>query len=312
MEAVTGTTETARKPILAEQRLRGKERSGVGFAILCAVNGAFVPGVAKLTTHGADPFLVAVVTCWFAAAAAVAVLTLRGQLRLLFSPVYVLRLASLGSLGTGVALALFFAGAAKATAVETVLCLQVEPVYSLLLSWWMLGHTPSIERVSATLLILAGLAVALGFQTWTGSGAWYLLATPLCWQLSHLIMLLGLPGISTEVLAGARYLWGAIVLTLIQVVTHGSSELFLGASTMPWRWLALQGVVLSYGGTLLWYAAVMRIDLARATVLVVPTVPLLSLGASFVLLGEVASWRQTLGLIVAASGVYLFARRGAA
>jgi len=71
--------------------------------------------------------------------------------------------------------------------------------------------------------------------------------------------------------------------------------------------LALQGVILFYVGTLLWYQAVTRLDLARTTAIVVPSIPLLSLGASFVLLGEVPSAYQSIGMLVTAAGVLTFA-----
>jgi drug/metabolite transporter (DMT)-like permease len=70
--------------------------------------------------------------------------------------------------------------------------------------------------------------------------------------------------------------------------------------------IALQGVVLSYVGTLFWYGAVTRLDLARATSIVVPSVPLLSIAASFVLLGEVPSPAQWCGLAMTAIGVFAF------
>jgi drug/metabolite transporter (DMT)-like permease len=70
--------------------------------------------------------------------------------------------------------------------------------------------------------------------------------------------------------------------------------------------LAVQGCVLGYGGTLLWYLAIARIDLARATAIVVPSIPLLSLAASFVLLGEVATAAQWVGLVLTAAGIAAF------
>lgn len=287
-----------------------QERWGVLFAVLCAINGAFVPAVANVTTRAADPFLVTLATTWFAGFAALVVLLARGQLRVLWAPRYAVQLALLGALGTALAFTLFFTGASRATAVETVLALQSEPVYSLLLSWLVLGHKPSGQRVAATLCILAGLAVAFGREGLSGSsGIAYLLATPLCWQLSHLIVLRWLPGISPDVLAGARYLWGTAFLAVIGASVGAGSD---GAAMpgLPWGWVAVQGCVLSYGGTMLWYGAVTRIDLARATVLVVPTVPLLSLVTSFILLGEVPNARQAVGVAIAALGVYVFARRG--
>jgi len=76
------------------------------------------------------------------------------------------------------------------------------------------------------------------------------------------------------------------------------------ATALPW--LALQGVVLSYLGTLAWYRAITRLDLARTTAIVVPSIPLLSLAASFALLGEVPSAQQWAGLLLTGAGVVAF------
>ena len=57
---------------------------------------------------------------------------------------------------------------------------------------------------------------------------------------------------------------------------------------------------------MLWYLTIARLDLARATAIIVPSIPLLSLGASFLVVGEVPTLRQTVGLLVTAGGVLAF------
>ena len=279
---------------------------GLLFAALCAMNSAFVPALAKLTTGRADPFFVAAATAGFGGAFAAVLLALRGELGGLFRAERGPKLALLGALGTGLAFFLFFAGAQRASAIETALCLQVEPAYSLLLSWLVLGHRPTLRRVGALALILAGIALALGARALsTSSGVALLLVTPLCWQLSHLLVLRRLAGTQPIVLTGARYVYGGALLALAFALRGGelppASAL---AALLPV--LALQGVVLSLLGTLLWYQTIARLDLARATAIVVPSIPLLSLGASFLVLGEVATARQWLGLALTAAGVLAF------
>ena len=267
------------------------------------MNAAFVPGFAKLTTGRADAFFVAAATGLFAGLSCAALLAWRGQLAELWRPGHWPKLALLGALGTGLAFFLFFAGAERSTAVETALVLQVEPAYSLLLSWLAFGHRPTLRRIAALAVILTGIALALGAQRLSGSaGVWLLMTTPLCWQLSHLLVLKRLPGTHPIVLTGARYVYGGVLLTLAFALRGGAlppaAEL---ATLLPV--LALQGVVLSMVGTLLWYQTIARLDLGRATAIVVPSIPLLSLGASFLLLGEVATPRQWLGLLLTAAGV---------
>ena len=104
------------------------------------------------------------------------------------------------------------------------------------------------------------------------------------------------------VLTGARYVYGGLLLALAFALRGGglppAAEL---AALLPV--LALQGVVLSMVGTLLWYQTISRLDLGRATAIVVPSIPVLSLGASFLVVGEVATPRQWLGLLLTAAGV---------
>jgi len=236
------------------------------------------------------------------------VLGVRGELRVLVQPLVAWRLLVVGALGTAAAYMLFFSGAQRTTAVEAVVCLQIEPVYAMLLAWLGLGHRPSVRRLFATVAVLAGIVLALGGPTFSLSvGAWFLLATPVCWQLSHLVVLRGLVGVPPSVLTGARYIYGGVLLALYWLVGGGAADVPPTPQIMPLLpMLTLQGVVLFYIGTLLWYQAVTRLDLARTTAIVVPSIPLLSLGASFILLGEVPSAFQAMGMLTTVTGVLVF------
>jgi drug/metabolite transporter (DMT)-like permease len=279
------------------------------FAALCAANGAFVPGFAKLTTNHLGGLTVAVFATGFAALAALAVLALRGELAGLADRRAAPRLAALGALGTGVAFLLFFEGAQRTSAIEAALCLQVEPVYSMLLARAVLGHAITGRRLLAVGSILGGIGLALEAKSVTGTvGVALLLATPLAWQLSHLIALRGLPKVEPRVFSGARYAVGGALLAALWLARGGPAQLPPLAQLAPQLpLLAFQGVVLSYVGTLLWYETIGRLDLLRSTAIVVPSIPLLSLGASFLLLGEVPSLRQLAGMALAAAGVLAFA-----
>ncbi len=282
--------------------MRG-ERLGLLFAALCAANGAFVPALAKLTTGRAEPLFVAAATGLFAGLGCAMLLAARGELAELWRPGRWPKLVLLGALGTGLAFFLLYAGASRVTAIETALVLQVEPAYSLLLSWLAFGHRPTLRRVAALAVILAGIALALGARSLSAStGIALLLATPLCWQLSHLLVLKHIPDTPPLVLTSARYVYGGLLLALACALDPGALP---PAAALPALLpvLALQGLVLSLVGTLLWYQTIARLDLGRATAIVVPSIPVLSLGASFLLLGEVATPRQWLGLLLTAAGV---------
>ncbi|MBS1105635.1 MAG: permease [Deltaproteobacteria bacterium] len=287
---------------------RRQERLGLLFAALCALNGAFVPAVAKLTTAHSDAVFVATVTTVVAGVCALLVLVALGEVAALWARGQRRALLGIGTLGTAVTFLLFFEGARRSSAVETALCLQIEPVYSLFLARLFLGHPLTPRRLAAVLAIVAGIALALnpaGFSHWIGNAL--LLVTPLGWQISHLIVLRGLPSVQPRTLTAARYVYGGAVLALLWFATGGVAR--LPATPELLRMLpvlVLQGAVLSFVGTLVWYGAIARLDLARCTAIVVPSVPLLSLGASWLLLGEVASTRQWVGLLLTACGVVAF------
>jgi len=279
------------------------------FAGLCALNGAFVPAVAKLTTNEGSPLFVAAATSGFAALFGATLLILRGELGVVLNAATAPRLLVTGALGSGLSFLFFFLGAQRVSAIESVLCLQIEPLYSLLAAWVFLGHRPTPRRVAAIATLLSGIFLAVGGNGGVvpSLGVCLLLLTPLCWQMSHLVVLRGLRHVHPVPLTAGRYVVGSFVLALCWLVGAGPSSL------PPWPTLsrtlpllALQGVVLSYVGTLVWYQSVMRLDLTRATAIVVPSTPILSLAATFVLLGDLPTWPQWIGMILVAIGVAVF------
>jgi len=289
-----------------------RERAGLGFAGLCALNGAFVVPVAHLTTERGDPLFVAAATTLIAGLAAAVVLAARGQLGVLVRGGKALTLAGLGALGTMIPNLLFFLGTSRTSALDAVLCLQVEPAYSLVLAWLVLGHRLTLRRALSAGLLLTGIACAVtGESAADPVGIGMLLATPLAWQLSPLLVLRRLSEAQPELLTGARYLWGGLWLGLAAALfaTAADRPLLpdrLAEAQLPV--LALQGVLLSYGGTMLWYQAIARLDLARATAVVVPSIPLLTMATAFAIVGEVPSPQQALGLGLVAVGVLSFVR----
>ncbi len=281
--------------------------AGMVFGLLCALNGAFVPAVAKLTTGRADPLFVAALTTAFAGASALAVLAARGELRLLVQRDTLGTLAILGLLGTALPYVLFFVGTQRTSAIEAALCLQIEPVYALLLAWRVLGHRLTLRRVAACAVLAAGVAVAVGVGKEARGdplGLALLLVTPLCWQLSHVMVLRRLRGFPAQALTGARYVYGSLFLAPALALGGGDGAASLSAQLPT---LAFQGIVLSYAGTMLWYLAILRLDLARATAIVVPSTPVLALGVSFLLLGESPTAWQLGGMAVTVAGVVVFA-----
>ena len=288
-------------------RARRSDASGLAFAAYCVVNTAFVPAVAKLTTQQADGLTIALFTSAFAALVSVGLLVAQGKLRLLLRDFGWLVL--IGTLGTALAFLLYYSGAKRVTAVETALCVQTEPIYSLVGTRFVLGYPTAKRRIAAVVAIAAGIALAIGTApTSPLLGLGLLLATPLAWQMSHWIALKRLPVFDPLQLAGARYVYGSLALLAVWLPLEGPSAVWPRSdfgSFLPI--VALQGALLSFGGTLAWYAAVKRLDLPRTTAIVVPSAPILSLFVSYLVLGEHVSVREACGFLLAAAGVLTFA-----
>lgn len=284
------------------------ERLGLAAAGLCVLIAALFPPVAKLTTDGADALFVAMATTLFGGAAALVYLVVRGGLAELVDRHVGPRLAGMALLGSALAYAMLFEGARRSSAIDTVLCLQAEPLYALLVARLFLGHEITARRLGAVVLLGAGIALAVtGGGDSDPLGIALLLATPLCWQLSHLVSLRALVGVRPMVLTAARYVHGGLWLVLWWLATGAETGLAPGEGLrerLPL--LAVQGIALSFVGTAFWYQAIARLDLARATSIVVPSTPVLAVLASFVLLGEVPGPRQWAGIALTGAGVLAF------
>lgn len=294
----------------ASSMVSSSPRVGLAFAGLCALNGAFVAPIARITTAQSDPLQVAIYVTLFAGVAGAIVLGVRGRLGVLFRGRDARVFAVLGAVGTMLPNILFFWGTARTSALDAALCLQTEPVISLLFAWLVLGHRLTLRRSLSAALLVVGIVIATtGGVARDPLGVAMLLATPIAWQSSHLIVLRRLPKATPELLTGARYVWGGFWLGLVALVWMAvSGQPSVGAldfrTELPL--IALQGVIVYYMGTMLWYQVISRLDLARATSIVVPSVPVLTLVVAYLLLGEVPSRSQLIGLCVVTVGVVSF------
>src|SRR3954452_25122335 len=77
-----------------------RELAGLGFAVLCAVLAALVPPVGRYVSTRAAPLFVATGTSAWAAAAALVVLAVRGELQVLGDRRTRVWLVAIGAVGT--------------------------------------------------------------------------------------------------------------------------------------------------------------------------------------------------------------------
>lgn len=294
----------AAAPDAAERANRHNFRVGLILAVVNTVIGAMQPVVTRYGALRIDPLLFCAGTVGVAGVCIAPVLYRAGELRQLFSGHYVLRLFAISAVGTIATTFSLIYGLREVNAISGVLLLQTEPIYSLLLATLVVGERPSLRQVTATVAILAGISFAVGTGGGVAgtTGAIALLMTPLFWQTSHVLCLPVMPPLSPTCIAGARYIFAAIVLAPV-LVWSGSANLRQLAAPAPAAVILLTGTVIYAIGSSTWYGAISRLSLAWTTALVVPGIPLLTILFAIAFLGEKVSGRELAGIAIAIAGV---------
>jgi drug/metabolite transporter (DMT)-like permease len=277
---------------------------GLTMAAMTTVIAAVQPVLMRYGAQHLDPLLYAAGCGIVAALCVLPVLHLRGELRPLFDPRYRVRLFGVSAAGTVVTTLTLVFGLRHIDAIPGTLLLQSEPVYSLLLATIFVGERPSLRQIAATAVVLCGIASVLGAGG-AYSPAWAALlvgVTPLFWQTAHILSLPVMPPLSPVCITGARYGYAAVVLAVLMAVFNPSSlaQLRDPAAIIT---IVATGAVVYFLGSLTWYAAINRLSLTWTTALVIPGVPLLSTVFAIIFLGERASAREIIGILIAIGGV---------
>jgi len=284
-----------------------EERSGLGFAAVEVLAVGLVPAFSKLAVSGLDPLLYGTVCVTVAAAVAAAMAAWRGELGLIFSRSVLPRLLPIALLGTTATTVLLMYGARGTDGVSAALLLQSEAVFSLVLTRLVWRREIPARQIAGTLLLLGGIVLVLSGGSAgsirIGAGALCILLVPVGWQLSHLLALRVMPPLTPWSLTAARYIYGGAGLILLQLVAGRAP-----ASTLGGRGVSMalfQGAVLFFCGTLFWYETIRRIDLSRATAIVTPCEPVMSVALVWVLLGTLPNGWQWSGLALMLPGMWL-------
>jgi len=303
MEA--GTADAAQRAGRPRSESRGRSfRIGFSFAIASTIIGAAQPVLTRWGAVNVDPLLFCTGAVLFAALCAVCLLHLRGDLGLVFDPRYRARLFAMSMAGTVMTSLLLAFGLTRIGAVAGVLLLQTEPVYSIVLATMVVGEQPSARQITATVVILCGIASVFGAggvfsPLWAAA---LIFATPLFWQISHAIGLKIMPPLTPATITGGRFIYGSVALTAILLAVRPGT-LALLANPTALAVILLTGFAVYFISALTWYGAISRLSLTWTTALVVPGTPLLSILFAILFLGEHASPREVTGILIAITGV---------
>jgi drug/metabolite transporter (DMT)-like permease len=290
----------------AAERARRARAFQVGVTC-CIINTILGAGQPVITRWGAihlDPLLFCSGSVTFAALCTVALLLYTGELGLIADRRYRFRLFGVAMAGTVMTSLTVTYGLTRIGAVAGVLLMQTEPIYSLILSTIFVGERPSARQMLATATILVGIgsvfAAGGSFSPLWASAI--IFATPLFWQTSHVIGLKLMPPLTPTSIIGGRFLYAAIVLSAMLLVFRRESLVQL-ADPVSLGVILVTGFFIYFLGGLTWYGAISRLSLAWTTALVVPGIPILSILFAVMFLGERATTREAVGILISVGGV---------
>ena len=301
--AIDASTADLRASAAIARRSRAFQ---IGFT-LCIINtiiGAAQPVITRWGAVHLDPLLFCTGAVVFATVCTIPLLYFSGELRLIVDPRYRARLFVMSMTGTVMTSLTLTYGLTRLGAVAAVLLLQTEPVYSLVLSTIFVGERPSSRQLLATVMVLVGIGSVFGAGD-SFSPRWavaLVFVTPLFWQASHVMGLKLMPPLTPISITGGRFLYASIVLTAMLLVFRRDSLAQLSDPTALGVVL-VTGFFIYFLSALTWYGAINRLSLAWTTALVVPGIPILSILFAVIFLGERASTREVIGILISVSGV---------
>jgi drug/metabolite transporter (DMT)-like permease len=305
-------TETSARsmPPVANESSSETARRARAFQVgvtLCIINTIIGAGQPVITRWGAvhlDPLLFCTGAVVVATLCTMPLLVFSGELRLIVDQRYRGRLFWVAMAGTVMTSLTLTYGLTRIGAVAGVLLLQTEPVYSLILSTIFIGERPSARQMLATATILVGIG-----SVFAGGGSlsplWasaIIFTTPLFWQASHVMGLKLMPPLTPTSMTGGRFLYASIVLTAMLLIFRRDTIVQLGDPTTLGV-IGVTGFFVYFLSGLTWYGAINRLSLAWTTALVVPGIPILSILFAVMFLGERATTREVVGILISVSGV---------
>ena len=215
------------------------------------------------------------------------------------------RLLAVGLFGSALPIAALVLALNYTTPANAAILGQVEAVYTVILSRLFLKERISLSQLFGTALVLAG-TLLIAFKErftmrWTGD--LIVLAVPLMYQVSHLFSK-KLPGNMSHVfVASARTLFATLgILPVFALGFFMPVASFEPSLRLLWI-LLVWGVALTALNNVLWYKAILNMDLSKATAIVL-SYPVLTAILSHAFGIEKIQAYQVIGLCLALAGAY--------
>ncbi|MHB2026131.1 MAG: DMT family transporter [Elusimicrobiota bacterium] len=232
----------------------------------------------------------------------------KGRWRKVFSPDRIPRFLGVGFF-YGLPSFLYVAALRYTTPSSAGIVAEVEIFYSMILSSWILRERIGARQIAASLLVVSGTALILAHDAGTAKWKGDALIACCAWmyQVSHILVKRLPEDIDPYGIAAGRIFSVAaifLVPSLIWITLRPRAE---APSWAGAGYLLLEGVGVIAAAAVCWYAAIEKMDLAKATGFAL-SYPALTLVFSWALGAETISPVQIAGLSAALAGAIWLSR----
>lgn len=289
-------------------RARGDRLQGLGFLTITAVCWGLNWPVVKILLQQLPPFSMrlgcSIVGVTFAFALAAARGERLGVPRGQWRSLIIAALLNFGAFSILTTLALMLLRAS-----EAVIITYTMPIWSALVAWPMLGERPTVKRLAALALGLAGVALIVGADS--ASASWTKLPGVLCGFGAAWVFALGTLFSKRHPLAMppvACVAWQVLVGALpVCVLAWFETPNWAGVTLVGWSAASYIAIVPMTVAYLAWFRALKLLPAAIASTGVLLS-PITGVIASALMLGEPLGARQLAALAMTLTGVVLAAR----
>lgn len=190
------------------------------------------------------------------------------------------------------------------------LLLQLQAVFTPALAFMLLGEPFSRYTAAAMVLSLAGLAAILS-ASWHMEGAalplLFGVGAAMCWAMSNVVVRYGV-GKGYVYKSHALVIWASLLAVLPYCVfgwaTNEISPALwdgIGTGVFAALYLGILGTVIGYG---LWVRALSIFDSSTVSPFSL-MIPVIGLGAGYLIFGETLTWVEVSGSILIVAGVFI-------
>lgn len=214
------------------------------------------------------------------------------------------KLVLIGLVGGSVPFLLFFWGLKLTSPASASFVHKTMFIWVALLAWPFLKEKFRLYQYGALAFLFLGNFALAGLGSWQwGKGETLVLIATLLWAVEFIISKKVLKNVSANIVAGARMVFGSILLLAFLTLT-GRISLFFSYDWSVWKWAILTGAIL-FLFVISWYHALSRLPATLVTSILVVASPITTL-LEGVFVKHEYSFLQGVGSLILLGGAILF------